>query len=99
MSNRITKADLGVAIPVDLGEDITGYSTKQLRLKAPDGTLAVVSCAQDPDNNCQMLLTILSTTFQQSGVYIAQPQLTEGGTVIHGREFEIPVDEILTSDS
>jgi len=91
----ITTADIGFAVPIGLGEDVSNFTTFELILRAPSGAINTQVCQINPTNNCEMLLTIQANTFTEVGFYIAQPKLSVGAEIKFGNEFEIEVvDEL-----
>lgn len=93
----ITTSDVGLAIPIDLCEDVSGYTNYSLLLKSPaDGTVKEEVCQIDPNDNNNILLTLQATTFDSPGTWIAQPKLILGAETIYGDEFEIQVVDILS---
>jgi hypothetical protein len=93
---KITINDVGYAITIGLGEDVSAYDTFEVALRSPS-TFGVkrVTCQLDPDNNCNILLTLAAGVFDEVGAWIVQPRLsTSGGAVKYGQEFDV---EIITS--
>jgi hypothetical protein len=95
---KITINDVGYAITIGLGEDVSAYDTFGLLLKSPaDYAVKLVVCQIDPDNTCNILLTLDANTFDAVGAWLAQPKLeTSGGAVKYGQEFNIDVVDSLT---
>ncbi len=89
--------DVGYAIPVDMGQDISAFDMYELLLRTPadDATTKVVSCQIDPDDVCSMVLIVSAGTFDVIGTWLAQPRLTQGSEVIYGQQFEIEVEQNL----
>lgn len=93
----ITTSDTGVTITIALDKDVSTYNVFQLRLKAPSGAVKEVSCQLNPEDNCQMVLITDANTFDEAGIWIAQPKLTinSPNEVIYGSEFELEILNIL----
>lgn len=91
----ITLSDVGIPILIELGEDVSSFSTYQLRLKDPSGATKEVVCTLNPDSNTSMILTLTATTFDSAGKWLAQAKLSSGANVTFGDQFEIEVVAII----
>lgn len=98
LPTKVKLNDANVSLPIDIGQDISAYDTVELILRTPldNVTTKIVLCSKDPNNVCQLILPIISTTFDVTGAWLAQPRLSLGTEIIHGKQFEIEVVENLT---
>lgn len=93
----ITISDVGFAISINLGEDISGFTNYDLLLKSPsDDSVKTEVCQINPEDDCSMILTLQAATFDVPGTWIAQARLTIGVEVKFGAEFEIVVNDQLS---
>jgi len=80
-----------VKLTIDCHLDISGYLTKLIKYKKPDGTTGCWTSAICPADNTCMTYTTLVTDLDVAGLWFIQAYVEGGGAYLHGKWDEFTV--------
>lgn len=79
MSGKVYVGDLGTVIIVDCGSAITGATTKDLKVKKPDGTIVTWTAEIYQVNYLRYVSDLVDSDFDIEGVYYLQSRVVVDG--------------------
>ena len=80
---------------INTGIDISGYSTKCIKYRKPDGTVGTWAAAINPTNSKQMIYTCDTEDLDQAGKWVIQASVEEAAQQLNGRWIRFDVHEPL----